>query len=978
MAAPRQDGTQPRIGNIDLVAVFGQCEAVIASVKSAIEEHIQDCLGDCRVSHETCVTCIRGMIDRELDKVGLTYEKCGDKIVASVQTALANLAESAAYIGVMPQGYSAKQDQVAVATAAVQFDLTPVGRTILEPPLPDNLPPNLVPVAGPRFSPGTPYEVDLAMCFPAEWSDINIDGWIFTVYGANASILIRPTDTTYGLVTNEKGIWFTPARCSPAGTTGGGNGGATGGGGASGGTNGGGQPPAGGDSTGGDTGQIPGGGQTGGGDTGGTEPPIIPQPGRPNSLSAAQALCEAYYGQGAVAVESSQGCYTCQVPNPAVGGFNVLSLPECGPASQPTIPPDTTPTPQPVTPPEPQPVGPTPNDFYSAMCSPEGIAETAQALAKQATDSDGKADSLLSGLGTFFGTILGGIFSKATGISDLPGATAVSSAFGALSGRGAAGLLREIIGTRSYSADCHSDVLYIVAARRALASVFGGWFGMVPEATQREWDYIINWYCPNRLPATSDMNALLTRAWVTQEQWENVISMNGDCPPWQKLIVDSQQTYPNVSEAIALWQRQHIDVNQLVDLLEKNGVKDSFWQQRFVRLAKYVPGPTDLISFMTRDVFDKQVVKDLGLDDEFTDKVNENTQPFMDANGIDAETLKLYWRAHWQMPSPQQIAEFVHRLRPDDRDPDDPYKDVVFTIKDAEKLLRIADYVPGTIGYYLATSYRPLTRVDARRAYEIGVLDNLGLYRAYLDLGYTKHAANSLVAFTIQESGPKRAKRQGLPAPAEILKWYRQLAVTRGEADGLLQAAGLTDEQSKTYLDTADTSIRSERRAKTLASYKRRYMTGEFDDQQIVDPLASAGLDPTRITDVIAGWKLERDAKHKQPQVGEMCNWYSRGLITIEEYYRRCLNLGYSTVDATRVVTTCVLKDNDRKATEVKAAAAAAQKAEDKRQAEIRRQQKEVKQAIKEAAAAVAAAAPCRPAPKPICPPGANGVASPR
>jgi hypothetical protein len=308
-----------------------------------------------------------------------------------------------------------------------------------------------------------------------------------------------------------------------------------------------------------------------------------------------------------------------------------------------------------------------------------------------------------------------------------------------------------------------------------------------------------------------------------------------------------------------------------------------------------------------------------------------------------------FWRAHWQAPSPQQIYTWLWRLRPDDRDPNDPFKDLVVTEDDAKRLLQIADYVPGLVGNYIAASYRPITRVDIRRLYRVGVIEGEdGIRRAYRDLGYNAPNAEKLARFTVLTEQQAKAKLEGNLSVSEVLGQYKNGLLTRKEALALLLQAGMTDDQANVSLSANDVRRQSDSRKRIVSALRSRYFKGEFSDNQAAQELVNAYMGINQATDMVSLWSAELKAKEKQPTVAMLCKWYGQGMITLDEYMRRVENLNYSQVNALHIVDAC---NNDLLAKRQREIAAAQQKALKEQQASNRLAAQQLRQAKADARA---------------------------
>jgi hypothetical protein len=124
--------------------------------------------------------------------------------------------------------------------------------------------------------------------------------------------------------------------------------------------------------------------------------------------------------------------------------------------------------------------------------------------------------------------------------------------------------------------------------------------------------------------------------------------------------------------------------------------------------------------------------------------------------GLSKEWASRYWAAHWSLPSPQQGFEMLHRG--------------VIGIDDVNMLMRALDIMPFWRDKLIQIAYRPLSRVDVRRMFALGVLNVSGVRRAYTDIGYNDYNADLMTQFTIKytEGIKERAEAATIKAEARV------------------------------------------------------------------------------------------------------------------------------------------------------------------------------------------------------------------
>lgn len=296
-------------------------------------------------------------------------------------------------------------------------------------------------------------------------------------------------------------------------------------------------------------------------------------------------------------------------------------------------------------------------------------------------------------------------------------------------------------------------------------------------------------------------------------------------------------------------------------------------------LYKQLPGAGDLISMAVREAFDPEIVSKLGYLQDFPPELGE----YLEQQGYDRAWAERYWAAHWQLPSLQQGFEMLHRLRPE-------VTDNPFTAEDMSQLLRIQDIAPFFRERLMEISYNPLTRVDVRRMYAMGVLTEDEVYANYLDLGYNAENAERMTQFTIRY---ERNEERGLTRDA-IQGSYKRGISSRETAISQLGELGYNTETADFFIDIVDYDIQSETSDAQLAAIKARYLQGLLTDSTVTDPLGKLNLPGERATALLELWKVQRDSQIQTPSRTDLDDFYRRSLITPEQYASYLALQGYS------------------------------------------------------------------------------------
>jgi SOS response regulatory protein OraA/RecX len=280
------------------------------------------------------------------------------------------------------------------------------------------------------------------------------------------------------------------------------------------------------------------------------------------------------------------------------------------------------------------------------------------------------------------------------------------------------------------------------------------------------------------------------------------------------------------------------------------------------------------------------------LDEDFPDILTGK----LVALGYTPEDAKAAWRAHWDLPSPTQVFEMLHRGALPPGNPDTVVADY----------LRQADYDPRWRDSLKAISYNPITRTDAKRAYKIKApgFDEARLKRAYTDLGYNNADADLLVAFTQQDVGSEAREERELitgPIRTQALNLYRSRRITEDELRKTLNDLGYSEAITNRYVAEIQFTRLVDQREEVAAALKGAYIKGLRSEDDTKELLIRYGYPDDAVDEVLAPWKLLREATELQPHqqatrdltVSQLVSAYADGLLDRTEAFTRLKALGY-------------------------------------------------------------------------------------
>lgn len=407
---------------------------------------------------------------------------------------------------------------------------------------------------------------------------------------------------------------------------------------------------------------------------------------------------------------------------------------------------------------------------------------------------------------------------------------------------------------------------------------------------------------------------LLAKKWLTAEQVANAVNRGfiseeeyyeymhklGYTKEEANKLKELEERRLGAGDLVELLYRGKITEEQYYQMMKEIGF-DKEKADYVKELYKYIPSPADFVRFAVREVFNPQVVEKYGYDEEFP----KDIVPYARMRGMDEETLKWYWRAHWELPSPTMAFEMIHRLNPEvlntptstGRKMIDKYgkmgldtSNLETTIEDVRTLLKIADYPKYWRDRLAALAFQPLTRVDLRRIYELGLINEVELKARLMEVGYSSEDADLMVEFY---KAYKLSQEKDFNK-SEILKLYKLRAIKREEALQMLQNLGYTTEEADYLLQLEDYKYYQEWVEERVKTLEIRYVRGLIDLQQLYDELNSLGLPAEEVAVYLEEAQRKKLQAEKMPSKEDLINMFKTGVLSVEEFKMYMQRLGYS------------------------------------------------------------------------------------
>ena len=290
------------------------------------------------------------------------------------------------------------------------------------------------------------------------------------------------------------------------------------------------------------------------------------------------------------------------------------------------------------------------------------------------------------------------------------------------------------------------------------------------------------------------------------------------------------------------------------------------------KLANYIPNPGEIIRLAVREAFEPR--------DKLKIFTPGYTPPadyikYAKMVGLTQDWAEREWHAHWQLPSPQQVAEMYHRK--------------VITHDQMLNYYKILDYYKEDADRLDAISYNMPTRIDLRRMYQAGNLTYDELVDYYQKLGYSPEDASKICTWI---KGLKTSTEKEL-TKTEIAKAIAIGELTEAEAITMFKNMGYDEAESKILIATYTAAGSSAKREMTRSLIEQGYKVGLIDKTTALNYLIGQGWSADSASYIITLVDTKRLLDLKVLPFGYMRDLYKYGIITEADFSTYLQNEGY-------------------------------------------------------------------------------------
>lgn len=391
-----------------------------------------------------------------------------------------------------------------------------------------------------------------------------------------------------------------------------------------------------------------------------------------------------------------------------------------------------------------------------------------------------------------------------------------------------------------------------------------GWYGDDKSNIEQ-----LSWTIPNAM--------LLVQGNLFQqrdnERILNDISIADINPKYAKQYLDAILTKPSSQDIIAYQLRREPELGGLATELQRIGIHPQY-TDLYKELSYVIPPVADIITMAVREAFTPEIATKFGQYQDFPTEL----ETWGLKKGLSKEWTERYWASHWSLPSAGQGFDMLHRG--------------LIDMSELNMLLRALDVMPFWREKLTGIAYRRLSRVDIRRMYGVGVLDESGVLEAYLELGYNDRDARRMSEYTVKQILATQSKF----TTRDIIAAYTKYMITRSEATSLLTTIGVRKENVSFIISSAEYKRAWQLTDSRVAAIRNLYKRGVYNDDKARGELLRLDFPAERVNVLMEQWYIdEKDKPARTWTTAQTLGFIKEGLITPERGRAELVTIGYDT-----------------------------------------------------------------------------------
>lgn len=358
-----------------------------------------------------------------------------------------------------------------------------------------------------------------------------------------------------------------------------------------------------------------------------------------------------------------------------------------------------------------------------------------------------------------------------------------------------------------------------------------------------------------------------------EEQILTDISIADINPKYAKKYLDAILTKPSSQDIIAYQLRREPELTGLATELQRIGIHPNY-TDLYKELSYVIPPVADIITMAVREAFTPEIAAKFGQYQDFPAEL----ETWGLKKGLSKEWTERYWASHWSLPSAGQGFDMLHRG--------------LINMSELNMLLRALDVMPFWREKLTGIAYRRLSRVDIRRMYGVGVLDESGVLEAYLELGYNDRDARRMSDFTVKQILATQSKFTA----RDIIAAYTKYMITRHETSTLLTTIGVRKENIGFIVSSAEYKREWALTESRVTAIRNLYKREVYDADKARSELLKLDFPAERVNVLMEQWYV--DEKDKPPRywtTAQTLGFIKANLITPERGRAELAAIGYDT-----------------------------------------------------------------------------------
>ncbi len=382
-------------------------------------------------------------------------------------------------------------------------------------------------------------------------------------------------------------------------------------------------------------------------------------------------------------------------------------------------------------------------------------------------------------------------------------------------------------------------------------------------------------------PTVPDPNAIARVSFIAPELHAKVVEAmkrGGLSQSDIELVFISQYALYPPEMVFELYRRGDITEAQLDNRLAELGFTAER-RSELKKLAVRIPPLQDVIRYMGKEAFEPDMIGLFGLMADYPAEAEE----WAAKQGLDKRWAAAEWVSHWKDLGIEFMLSALHRgIKLSDG--------TAIDFKFLDRYMGLIEIPPKLREIVVKTAYSPYTRVDVRRMYALGVLDEKQVMQSYRDIGYDEEHATNLTKFTILDV----EKEQKALTRADIESGFKDGDLTVFEAVSYLKDIGYKEDFANYLIYRADlVKQRDERQSKV--DYIREHFTGNLiPENQARNELLALGVTVAKTSDYISQWKVVILKNAKLPSKTDLDKFFRQKLIDEHQYKEEMARLGYN------------------------------------------------------------------------------------